>query len=257
MPERVPEVTEPHTQLLRVTLEADNARAYWQRVAVPREVAAEREAEQAFTEFWFGSKSMPRVRELIRAFRARFAAFPGALEALHTWADIDRPTRVLLCHWHLQLSDPIYRRFTGDFLAERRSSGRGAITRGTTLRWMNEIDVDERWSPATRAGFASKLLSAAHSAGLVASTRDPRALSQPRVPAAALGYLMYLLRSVQFEGTLHANPYLRSVGLEDGTVDDKLRSVPGLSCRRIADVSDFTWDYESLADWVRHPRAAA
>ena len=255
--DRIRETTEPHTQLLRVTQEVDNARAYWQRVAIPRALSAEQETQRAFAEFWFGTKSMPRVRELVGAFRARFAAYPGALEALHAWSDIDRSARLLVCHWHLQLSDPVYRRFTGEFLAERRAAGREDVSRGPVIRWMNDVDVDERWSPATRAGFASKLLSAAHTAGLVASTRDPRALALPRVSTGALGYLMYLLRSVEFEGSLHANPYLRSVGLEGSAVDDKLRLVAGFSYQRIGDVSDFTWNYESLADWVRHTRAAA
>ncbi len=257
MRERIPEVSEPTTQLLRVTLEVDNARAYWERVTSPLELSAEQEAERAFLEYWFGSKSLPRVRLLIHAFRARFAAFPDALAALHAWADVDRVTRVAICHWHLQLCDPIYRRFTGEFLPDRRAGGRETITRARVLRWMTEVDVGERWSPATRTLYASKLLSAAHAAGLVASTRDPRALSLPRVSPAALGYLMYLLRGVAFAGTLHQNLYLRSVGLEGSVVDDKLRAVAGVSCRRLGDVADFSWDYESLVDWVRHTRAAA
>lgn len=257
MADRVPETTDPHTQLLRVTLEADNARAYWQHVRPDVIETAPQQAKRAFSEFWFGTKSMPRVRELVGAFRSRFGAYPGALAALHAWSDIDRPSRLVICHWHLQLHDPIYRRFTADFLSERRASGRDSVTRALVLRWMNEIDSEARWSPATRAGFASKLLSAAHDAGLVGSTRDPRTLTLPRVSAAALGYLMYLLRGVELQGSLHDNPYLRSVGLQGGLVDDKLRSVVGLSCRRIGDVADFTWDYESLFDWVRHTRAAA
>jgi hypothetical protein len=181
MLERATEVTEPHTQLLRVTLEVDNARAYWQRATNPPAVSAEQEAEQAFVEFWFGTKSMQRLRNLIAAFRARFAVFPGALEALQAWPDMDRQTRVLVCHWHLQLSDPLYRRFTGDYLVERRQGGRGTVSRGPVLRWMGEVDVDERWSAATRAGFASKLLSAAHAAG-------PRRLGpRPARPVPAAG----------------------------------------------------------------------
>jgi hypothetical protein len=257
MSDRVPEAKEPHTQLLRVTLEVENSRAYWQRAAAPNPMTVDDEAQRAFVEFWFGTKSMPRVRDLVNAFRARFAAFPNALEALHAWAAIDRVTRIVICHWHLQLCDPTYRRFTGEFLPERRASGRDTITRALVLRWMNTVDADQRWSPATRAGFASKLLSAAHAAGLVATIRDPRALTLPRVSPAALGYLMYLLRGVEFEGSLHQNPYLRSVGLEGSVVDDKLRAVVGVSCRRIGEIADFSWDYESLTDWVRHTRAAA
>jgi hypothetical protein len=254
MLERVPEIREPHSQLLRVTLEVDNARAYWQRVGRP---TTQDEAERAFVEYWFGTKSMERVRDLLSAFRNRFDAYPDALEALHAWTDIDRASRVLICHWHLQLADPIYRRFTGELLPERRAAGRKDISRGPVLRWVNTLEEYARWSPATRAGYASKLLSAAHAAGLIASIRDPRPLVLPRVSAPALGYLMYLLRGVEFEGSLHANPYLRSVGLEGSLVDDRLRSLAGLSYRRIGDLSEITWEYESLADWVRHTRAAA
>jgi hypothetical protein len=146
MLERVPEIREPHSQLLRVTLEADNARAYWQRVGHP---TTQDEADRAFVEYWFGTKSMERVR--------------------------DRPTPLVL----------------------------------------------------------------------------------PRVSAGALGYPLYLLRGVEFEGSLHANPYLRSVGLEGSLVDDRLRTIAGLTYRRIGDLSEITWEYESLADWVRHTRAAA
>jgi len=256
MLDRATEVTEPHTQLLRVTLEADNARVYWQR-SLPDAPAPDHEAEQAFLGFWFGAKTMPRVRALISVLRARFAAFPGALAALRIWPDIDRATRVLVCHWHLQLSDPLYRRFTGDYLVERRLGGRDTVTRGLVIRWIGEVDTDGRWSASTRAQFASKLLSTAHSAGFVASIRDPRALSLPRVPAGALGYLMYLLRGVDFAGSLLANPYLRSVGLEGSAVDDKLRTLTGLACRRTGDVSEFTWDYDSLEDWVRNTRGNA
>lgn len=255
MVERATEVVEPHTQLLRVTLEADNARAYWQR-STPGATAGDPEVERAFVEFWFGARTMPRVRALIAAFRARFAAFPGALAALHAWPDMDRATRVLVCHWHLQLSDPLYRRFTGDYLVERRQGGRETVSRGPVIRWIAEVDDQGRWSASTRAQFASKLLSAAHSAGFVASIRDPRALTLPRVPAGALGYLMYLLRSVVFAGSLLDNPYLRSVGLAGSAVDDKLRTVTGLSCRRTGDVSEFTWDHDSLEDWVRHTRGS-
>ena len=257
MAERATEVVEPHTQLLRVTLEANNARAYWQRSTTPDRTPPDQEAEQAFVEFWFGTKTMPRVRALIAAFRTRFAAFPGALEALQAWPDMDRATRVLVCHWHLQLSDPLYRRFTGDYLVERRQGGRETVSRGPVIRWIAEVDAEGRWSASTRAQFASKLLSTAHSAGFVATIRDPRPLSLPRVPAGALGYLMYLLRSVDFAGSLHDNPYLRSVGLEGSAVDDKLHSVAGLSFRRTGDVSEFTWDQASLEAWVRHTRGSS
>lgn len=249
MDDRVDEASEVHTQLLRVSLEVEHSRAYWRHADPSRSLDAE--AELAFREYWFGARSMARVRSLLMNFRTRFAPFPGALQALQTWASTDRLCRTLVCHWHLQLTDPIYRAFTGSFLPERRASGRRDISRDPVVRWVGSYDRDNRWGGATRAGFASKLLSAAHRAGLIHGTRDPRPLLSPRVPPDALGYLLYLLRGVRFSGDFHDNPYLRSVGLEGGLVDDKMRQVDGLTYRRIGSLVDITWAHDDLVQWVR------
>lgn len=248
MTQRVEETSASHTQLLRVSLEVEHSRSYWQRADPARTV--EQEAELAFREYWFGARSMARVRALVVIFRARFAPFPGVLEALRTWTSADRRSRTLVCHWHLQLTDPIYRAFTGSFLPERRANGYREISRDPVVRWVGAYDQNNRWGGATRAGFASKLLSAAHRAGLVQGTRDPRPLVTPRVPPAALGYLVYLLRGVRFAGDFHDNAYLRSVGLEGGLVDDKMRQIDGLTYRRVGDLVDITWEHEDLVRWA-------
>jgi hypothetical protein len=59
--------------------------------------------------------------------RARFDAFPNALHVLQRWPHMSPDTRRVVCHWHLQLSDPLYRDFTGTFLVraprERPAAG--------------------------------------------------------------------------------------------------------------------------------------
>jgi len=35
--------------------------------------------------------------------------------------------RRVICHWHLQLTDPLYRSFTGGYLAERRAGTRPEV----------------------------------------------------------------------------------------------------------------------------------
>ena len=104
---------------------------------------------------------------------------------------------------------------------------------------------------STRLQLASKLLTAAHGAGLVASTRDPRPLAYLRVEAVALGYLLYLLRGIEFEGTLLDNPYVGSLGLQGEALEDSLRQVPGLRFRRQGNLLDFGWTYPDLASWAR------
>lgn len=251
---RPAEATEFHTRILRVTLEVDNAREYWRRPEAHEDSPGRTDA--AFHGYWFGSRSLPRIRDLLTNFDLRFAAFPSGLAALTAWTDLPLAVRVPICHWHLQLADPLYRAFAGELCVDRRESGR-PLTRDVVLRWVNGMDTEERWNPASRAQFASKLLSCGHAAGLVETRRDPRPVTVPRIPDPALGYLLYLLRDVDFRGSLHDNPYLASVGIDAMVLAERLRSVPGISMRRAADLVDLHFDYDSPRDWVARTQRAA
>lgn len=239
------ETTEVHTRLSKCALEVEDSRAYWAHV--DREGPAT--ARQAFDEYWFGARSLSRVEILLRNMRARFDAFPPALDALTQWPDMSPDTRRTICHWHLQLADPIYRRFTGTYLVARRAGARPEVTRDLVVGWVGEQGLGH-WTLSMRIQFASKLLSAAFSAGLVATNRDPRPVVVPRVSDPALEYLIYLLREVQFEGSLLDNPYAVSVGLEGGVLEERLRGLPGLEFRRQGDLVDFGWRYGDLRSWA-------
>lgn len=239
------ETTTVHTRLLKSTLEVDDSRAYWERA----QPGSDPTVDEAFDAYWFGAKSHDRIRVLLANFRARYDAFPAALRALHQWRHMEPDTRTLICHWHLQLSDPLYRAFSGDYLIERRDSSPGAVTRDLVVTWVG-AQGPGRWTMATRIQFASKLLSAAYGAGLVASTRDPRALKFPRVGDDALTYAMYLLREIDFKGTLLDNPYVRSVGLDGGVLEDRLRGLQALHFGRQGDLVDFGWRYPTLESWA-------
>lgn len=239
------EITQVHTRLLKCSLEVEESRAYWRHTAAGGPVTPER----AFEEYWFGSRSLDRIKVLLANLRARFDAFPAALAVLQRWSDIDLECRRVICHWHLQLSDPLYRAFTGDFLLARRDQRRPEIHRDVVIAWVADQGPG-RWTMATRIQFASKLLSAAHTAGLVTTNRDPRPLAFPTVPAPALTYLLYLLREVDHGGTLLQNPYLASVGLAGDALDDRLRGLSDLSYQRQGAVTDLSWAFPSLAAWA-------
>lgn len=239
------ETTLVHTRLLKCALEVDDTRAYWQHTRP----GVDPSPSQAFEAYWFGAKSLARVKVLLTNFRARYDAFPAALRALHRWRHMQPNVRALICHWHLQLSDPLYRSFTGAYLVQRRDGLRADVTRDLVVAWVAEQGPG-RWTMATRIQLASKLLSAAFAAGLVANNRDPRSLTWPRVGDDALTYLMYLLREVKFTGTLTDNVYLRSVGLDGGMLDDRLRALDALQFRRQGDLVDFGWRYPSLDLWA-------
>ena len=244
MSERPREASEVHTRLLKCALEIDDSRAYWAHADGPGSATAQR----AFDEYWFGAKSLSRIEVLLANMRVRFDPFPAALETLHRWSDMSPDTRRVICHWHLQLADPLYRAFTGEYLVERRAGSRPQVTRDLVVGWVGQQGPG-RWTMSTRIQFASKLLSAAFSAGLLATNRDPRQVLVPRVPDDALEYLMYLLRDVQFDGTLLQNPYAESVGLDSSSFDDRLRGLPGIAFRRQGELLDFDWRYPGLRAW--------
>jgi hypothetical protein len=240
------EATTLHTRLLRCALEIEESRAWWRRA--PDDDGGP-VARRAFEEYWFGAKSLPRVEVLIHNMRARFDAFPPARAVLHRWPDMDPDTRRVICHWHLQLADPLYRAFTAAYLPERRQTLRPDLTRDRVVAWVEAQDPG-RWTAATHIQFASKLLSAAYSAGLVRTNRDPRPLALPRVPDKALAYLLHLLRGTTFAGTLRDNPYLASVGLTDTTLEERLRTLPALRYHRQGDLVDFGWQFATLQEWA-------
>lgn len=241
------EATQVHTRILRLALGVEDSRSYWEHVD-PSVPPGDR-AVVAFEQRWFGAKSLERVRFLVSAFVERYDPFPEALAVLRRWHSMDAPTRQMICHWHLQLSDPLYRRFTGEFLVERRAARDAKLDRDITLRWVKS-EFPDRWSAATCVQFASKLLSAASEAGLVSPKRDPRSLPLPKVPDLALAYLMHLLRGAAFQGTLTDNLYLASVGLTEGFLDQRLRGLPGLTYRRMAHLTEIDWDAPSLSAWA-------
>jgi hypothetical protein len=244
---RPSEQVQIHTRLEKLALGIEESRAYWAHfdLAIPR---AER-AARAFEQRWFGAKSMSRVRTLLSNFTLRYDAYPEALTVLRGWKLMEPATRRAICHWHLQLADPLYRCFTGQYLVARRQAANPSFDRDVVARWVAATYPD-RWGPSTIIQFASKLLSAGSEAGLLAPRKDPREPLFPKITDVALEYLLYLLRGVRFSGTLTHNPYLASVGLVGAYLEQRLRSVPGIDYRRMIDLDDFTWKHASLSAWA-------
>lgn len=241
------EETEVHTRILRLALGIEESRAYWANV--DETIPPDQRSVRAFEQRWFGAKTLQRVKTLLPYLAVRYDAFPEALAVLHAWRHMEPATRQVICHWHVQLSDPLYRRFTGEFLIERRTLHEPKVDRPAVARWIRQTFPD-RWSEATVIQFASKLLSAASEAGLVSPKRDPRELLFPKVPDLAIAYLLHLLRGVRFEGKLTENAYVASVGLGDGFLDQRLRAIPGITLRRMGGLIEFDWARPTLSAWA-------
>jgi hypothetical protein len=244
-PETPRETTELHTRLLKCALLPDESRAWWRHRA-PSE--ARPDALHIFEAGWFGARSLPRIRVLRTNLHARFDAFPPALSVLHRWQGMPPDTRRLICHWHVQLSDPLYRRFSSEYLVQRRQS-QPTVTREHVVRWVGE-QGHARWTMPTRIQFASKLLSCAHGAGLIGKGRTVRPITLPRVSDEALGYLLQLLRGVHLEDGLLDNAYLRTLGLSGPILHDRLCALPGLDFEHQAGLVDLRWHQPDLTTWA-------
>jgi hypothetical protein len=243
------EVTAAHSRLMKTGLLVEESRSWWQNR--DHIVPIGDLYTLAFDGFWFGMRSEKRVRSLVKIMRDRFDRYPSALAVLHRWRDASPDERALVCHWHLQLTDPIYRAFCGSLLERNRH--RGEIRQQRVVDWV-EAEHPERWTLASRRRIASALLSCAHYAGLIATTRDPRPIQVPRVSDKALGYVLYLLKGIDFEGSIFDNPYLSSVGLSGDVLDARLRNLPGLTYERMGHLVDVRWHHDTLTQWAEAAR---
>lgn len=246
VPSRFRETTDVHSRLIKCPLVIAESRAYWEKVVPDGHPP---NAQEAFEQYWFGAKSLPWVKELTFNLQTRFGAFPKALRVLQSWHTMMPETRAIICHWHLQLTDPLYRAFSADFLIARRAAAPPELHRNTVIAWVADHGRVS-WTLPTRKQLATRLLSVALSAGLISGRRDPRGLVFPCVRDEALAYLLYLLRGVAFTGTLLDNPYLRSVGLEGPMLESRLRRLPSLNFQRSGDVVEFGWRYPGLGAWA-------
>lgn len=242
------EASKEHTRILRVMLATDDCVSYWKAPPASSRAATER-VHQAFDERWFGSKTESRVRTLLGDMALRFDAYPEALEALRIW-NPPRQVAPWICHVHTQLADPIYRRFTGEFLPKRRQLGYASVDREVVARWVQD-EWPGRWSPATCLKFGSNMLATAFEAGLLKDKKDPRKLASPRPPRLALEYVLYLLRGVQFAGSVLASPYLKSLTADSETLESVLSGLDSVRLQSVGEVRNFEWAYPDLSAWAR------
>ncbi len=240
------EATEAHSRLLRCSLCVEESRAYWSQVD-PEDPRTS--ASSAFASSWFGAKSEAWTTELLSNMRLRFDGFPDNLRVLAGWRAMPLETRLVICHFHVQLTDPLYRAFTGEFLPARRDALRPEVYRQTVIQWASEHGP-QRWAMKTQLQSATRLLSCAGAAGLLRGNRDPRHAVAPRVSDQALEYILYTLRALRFEGTLVENPYLASLGLVGGLLADRLRALTTIEFRQVGDVHEFDWRYPTLTTWA-------
>ena len=240
------ELVKEHTHILRVMLSVDDCIAFWN--ANSDELSRDERVQAAFSGHWFGAKSEMRVRTLLSDMALRFDEFPSALAAIRIW-NPPREIAPWICHFHTQLIDPVYRKFTGDLLPTRTLQGYATIDREVVARWVQE-QWPGRWSPATCMKFGGNMLATALEAGLLKERRDPRKHLQPRAPRLAVEYLLYLLRETSIKGTILESQYLRCLAHSREDLSDLFRKLESVKLSALGEIQHFDWLYPNLISWA-------
>ena len=175
---RARETTEVHTRILRLALGIEESRAW----PASTRRCRRRRAIVAFEQRWYGAKSLERVRRCTPT-SLRYDAFPAALAVLRGWPAMALPVRQVLCHFHLQLTDPIYRHFTGGFLVERRQAPNPRLDRDVVLRWVRD-EYGVRWASPRLSSSPASSCRPRRRRGSSRQSATPATSSRPRCPTS-------------------------------------------------------------------------
>ena len=240
------ETTKIHTRLLRATLLEEHSQSFWKHF---KQDETEDNVETAYNNYWFGSANKATIRRTLSNFYVRYTEFPNCLSVLKKWTDIDIRERILICHWHLQLSDVLYRKFTSEFIPSRFIYTPAAFHKDQVQQWVYGF-MGEKWAGSTQAQLASKMLSCIRSVGYVSKdTTNTIELRYPSVNQRALQYILYALREIEFQGSLLENPYLKSVGLTGSFLISQINQTSTISVNQLGDVTSLEWKYPTLLEW--------
>lgn len=201
------EVVSLHTGLLRLGLAVEHSVRFWTRARTDSPLSELREA--AWREKWFDDLSKSRVHYLVGQLGKRFP-FP-ARELLDFSPRAEHRSNALVCHWHLLLSDPLYRAFASEFLFGRWAVTDASVDLATTREWLKSRPLTADWQPTTLGRMASGLLSAATEAGLCEGRGSTG--KTLRLPTVDRDDIKYLHRMLSLAGAVHQfKTYLMSVG---------------------------------------------
>jgi hypothetical protein len=203
-------VTTPHTRIKKVGPRLDLARAYIRYANPDDGIAIQR--QKAWDEHWFGFLSEPMFKQVLPAFHQRFGQYTSILKTLKGWLEYELEAHDfrLICHLHIQLTDPLYRWVTGTYMPQRYAEGYDEITTMVTFRQIQE-NGGESFSPPSLNKLSSCILSAARDNGLLKG-KAKKSFDRPLVSVTFLGYLIHVLRLFQFPlSDLPTSPYIQSV----------------------------------------------
>ena len=240
------EVSKIHTRLLRSTLLEEDSQSFWRNY---NGESQEEAVEKAYNDYWFGNANKATIKRTLGNLFERFVNFPQCLEVLKLWTDMTVQERAIICHWHVQMTDILYRRFTSEFLPSRFVYSPPTFHKDQAQQWVYGF-MAEKWAGTTQAQMASKMLNCIRNTGLVSSeNKETIQLRYPLISNRCVTYLLYTLREITFNGSLLENPYFKSVGLTGSFLTSQVNQSPSISIQQTGDHTSFEWKHPSLIEW--------
>ena len=202
--------TKEHTTMIRMAARINESKIYVQNYS---ESSTQTELKKAaWDESWFGFLGDSIFAVLISGLYNRFGQFPKLISVLKEWinAEMEHYDFNLVCHLHIQLTDPYYRWLTGEYLPERLDAGLGSFN--ADLIQPNFVAYSTKELKAnTFRRLLSNLLSSAVECGLL-SGKAQRQFETPIVSTKFFGYLVYTLQEFNFPmSDLRESPYIKSI----------------------------------------------
>lgn len=228
---------------MRMGLAIEESRAFWLNYSPG--ISRQDQVDLAFEARWFGAKSYQRVGYLVNVLEQRFA---HSLNELKAWNPVEQADKRWICHFHLQFSDPLYRRFSTDYLIQCLQKSPPSVDSTSAQTWINAY-YPKRWAGSTATRLSSGLLSSLREAGFCQGRRTPWLLQAPWVSDQALAYIVYFLRRARYEQTFWENSYFFSLSL-GADIERRLLNLPYFTYHKVGQTRSLELKYVSFLKWL-------
>lgn len=203
---------EPSTLIMKVGARLDETRIFLRNVDLLDDLKLQK--EKVWNEQWFGFLSEEMTERLVYANYQRFTQFPDLIQVIKNWMNkgLENHDFKLICHFHIQLSDPFYRWATGDYFYERYKDGFDDISSPILTKKLEEQFKNLKTLTTQSYNRISRgILSSARDTGILKGKAD-KSFNTPLVSIEFLGYVIYSLQKFDFPfSELPNSPYIKSI----------------------------------------------
>lgn len=203
---------EASTTMMKVGARLDETRSYLNYFDINNDLKIQK--EKAWNEQWFGFLPEQILETVVYSLYQRFGQFSLMTKVLKSWLNkgLDNHDFKLICHFHIQLTEPFYRWATGQYFSQRYNEAYDDIPSTVLAKQLEKAFMKEKdLSSQSYQRLAIGILSTARDLGLLKG-KAQKLFAKPLVSIEFLGYLIYTLQHFMFPfAELPSSPYIQSI----------------------------------------------